>query len=197
MHALAFRCFHVDVSMSILPFQNFCFEIRASSIHSIECCLSCTFLASTEIKTNGNFPIFQAFEPVDFSFNREYEAEFKWYDRSLLDAVQSDEEHAHTFFRLLALCHTVMPETSTGKLVYQAQSPDEAALVSAARNFGFVFKSRTSNSITIEVMGKTEVTMLFLLYLLSLALDGLGVIATHMTGVFFKSYYLVLKRLYL
>ena len=28
----------------------------------------------------------------------------------------------------------------TGKLEYQAQSPDEAALVSAARNFGFVFK---------------------------------------------------------
>ena len=27
-----------------------------------------------------------------------------------------------------------------GKLEYQAQSPDEAALVSAARNFGFVFK---------------------------------------------------------
>lgn len=38
-----------------------------------------------------------------------------------------------------------------GKLQYQAQSPDEAALVSAARNFGFVFKNRTPNSITIEV----------------------------------------------
>lgn len=35
---------------------------------------------------------------------------------------------------------------------YQAQSPDEAALVSAARNFGFVFKERTPNSITIEVL---------------------------------------------
>lgn len=39
----------------------------------------------------------------------------------------------------------------TGKLEYQAQSPDEGALVSAARNFGFVFKSRTPNSITIIV----------------------------------------------
>ncbi|KAL5275863.1 ATP8B2 family protein [Megaselia abdita] len=97
-----------------------------------------------------------AIEPVDFSFNSEYEADFKWYDRSLLDAVQSDEEHAHNFFRLLAVCHTVMPETANGRLEYQAQSPDEAALVSAARNFGFVFKSRTPNSITIEVMGKTE-----------------------------------------
>jgi len=30
----------------------------------------------------------------------------------------------------------------TDKLEYQAQSPDEAALVGAARNFGFVFKVR-------------------------------------------------------
>lgn len=101
---------------------------------------------------------------MDFSFNNEHEAEFKWYDRSLLDAVQSDDEHVHNFFRLLAVCHTVMPETGNGKLEYQAQSPDEAALVSAARNFGFVFKSRTPNSITIEVMGNKEVSFLFLFF---------------------------------
>lgn len=71
--------------------------------------------------------------------------------------MRSDEEHAHNFFRLLALCHTVMAETVDGKLEYQAQSPDEAALVSAARNFGFVFRTRTPNSITIEVMGRLEV----------------------------------------
>lgn len=39
----------------------------------------------------------------------------------------------------------------------QAQSPDEAALVSAARNFGFVFRARTPNSITIEMKGRREV----------------------------------------
>jgi magnesium-transporting ATPase (P-type) len=50
-----------------------------------------------------------------------------------------------------------MPDQKEGKLEYQAQSPDEAALVSAARNFGFVFKSRTPNSISIEVRGKLEV----------------------------------------
>lgn len=45
------------------------------------------------------------------------------------------------FFRLLALCHTVMcEERDNGKIAYQAQSPDEAALTSAARNFGFVFR---------------------------------------------------------
>lgn len=94
---------------------------------------------------------------LDFSFNKDYEPEFKFYDASLLDAVKRDNEDVHSFFRLLALCHTVMAEDKTGHLEYQAQSPDEAALVSAARNFGFVFKERTPNSITIDVMGKREI----------------------------------------
>lgn len=72
--------------------------------------------------------------------------------------MRSDEVNSHNFFRLLALCHTVMPDQKEGKLEYQAQSPDEAALVSAARNFGFVFKSRTPNSISIEAQGQLEVT---------------------------------------
>lgn len=100
----------------------------------------------------------QIIEPIDFSFNSFYEPGFKWYDRGLVDAVRSDEQHAHNFFRLLALCHTVMPEERNGRLEYQAQSPDESALVGAARNFGFVFKARTPNSITIDVMGVTEVS---------------------------------------
>ena len=45
----------------------------------------------------------------------------------------------------------------TGKLEYQAQSPDENALVSAARNFGFVFLERTPRSITIKFNGQVEV----------------------------------------
>lgn len=49
-----------------------------------------------------------------------------------------------------------------GRLQYQAQSPDEAALVSAARNFGFVFKARTPNSITIEVRLTIYMFLLFL-----------------------------------
>lgn len=35
-----------------------------------------------------------------------------------------------------------MPEEKDGKIIYQAQSPDENALVSAARTFGFVFDVR-------------------------------------------------------
>lgn len=46
---------------------------------------------------------------------------------------------------------------TAGVLKYQAQSPDESALVSAARNFGVVFKERTPNSVTIEIMGEIKV----------------------------------------
>ena len=101
--------------------------------------------------------ILQTVPPLDFSFNKDYEAEFKFYDPALLAAVKRGDEDVESFFRLLALCHTVMPDEKQGKLEYQAQSPDEAALVSAARNFGFVFKERSPNSITIEVMGNREV----------------------------------------
>nr|XP_032514834.1 probable phospholipid-transporting ATPase IM isoform X2 [Danaus plexippus plexippus] len=96
-------------------------------------------------------------EPLDFSDNPEYEPEFKFFDSKLLKAVRRGDRHVFDFFRLLALCHTVMPEQKNGRLEYQAQSPDESALVSAARNFGFVFRERSPNTITIEVMGKTEV----------------------------------------
>jgi len=41
-----------------------------------------------------------------------------------------------------------------GELVYLAQSPDEGALVTAARNFGFVFRSRTPDSVSIVEMGR-------------------------------------------
>lgn len=51
-----------------------------------------------------------------------------------------------------------------GDLVYQAASPDEGALVTAARNFGFVFLSRTQDTITISEMGnETTYEMLALI----------------------------------
>ena len=40
------------------------------------------------------------------------------------------------------------------QLVYQAASPDEEALVMAARDLGYVFLSRTQDTITISELGK-------------------------------------------
>uniref|UniRef100_A0AAY4BEK6 Phospholipid-transporting ATPase n=1 Tax=Denticeps clupeoides TaxID=299321 RepID=A0AAY4BEK6_9TELE len=93
-------------------------------------------------------------DSVDFSFNQLADPKFMFYDQSLVEAVKLENTEVHAFFRLLALCHTVMAEEKNeGDLLYQAQSPDEGALVTAARNFGFVFRSRTPESVSIVEMG--------------------------------------------
>ncbi|XP_026576604.1 phospholipid-transporting ATPase ID-like [Pseudonaja textilis] len=100
----------------------------------------------------------EAMDRVDFSWNPLADPKFAFYDCRLLEAVKAQDESTHRFFRLLSLCHTVMPEeTKDGTLVYQAQSPDEGALVTAARNFGFVFRARTPTTITVVEMGTTVV----------------------------------------
>ncbi|XP_019127075.2 phospholipid-transporting ATPase ID isoform X2 [Larimichthys crocea] len=93
---------------------------------------------------------------LDFTpFNPLADPDFCFYDDTLLESVKVGDSHTHQFFRLLSLCHTVMSEEkSEGELVYKAQSPDEGALVTAARNFGFVFRSRTPGTITTTEMGR-------------------------------------------
>ncbi|GAA0155851.1 primary active transporter [Lithospermum erythrorhizon] len=56
------------------------------------------------------------------------------------------------FFRCLAICHTVLPEgeETPEKIRYQAASPDESALVVAAKNFGFFFYKRTPTMIYVR-----------------------------------------------
>ncbi|XP_068562095.1 phospholipid-transporting ATPase IC [Cebidichthys violaceus] len=91
--------------------------------------------------------------PVDWSWNREADKKFQFMDHSLVARVRSGKDKdANEFFKLLSLCHTVMVEHKEGDLVYQAASPDEGALVTAARNFGYVFLSRTQDTITIREM---------------------------------------------
>ncbi|NXW74711.1 AT8B3 ATPase, partial [Hirundo rustica] len=78
-------------------------------------------------------------------------------DVTLLEAAQRDDDPVlREFLRLLALCHTVMVEDRGDQLVYQAASPDEEALVMAARSLGYVFLSRTQDTITIRELGRTR-----------------------------------------
>ncbi|KAJ7724330.1 phospholipid-transporting ATPase 1 [Mycena maculata] len=80
-------------------------------------------------------------------------------------AVRESPEQAHliAFFRALALCHSVLAERhgqDDGKgavrVEYKAESPDEAALVAAARDVGFTFVNKGREMIEIEVLGETE-----------------------------------------
>lgn len=56
------------------------------------------------------------------------------------------------FFRVLAICHTAVPvlNNDSGKFLYEAESPDEAAFVIAARELGFEFYEKTHTSISLR-----------------------------------------------
>ncbi|XP_051144581.1 phospholipid-transporting ATPase 3-like isoform X2 [Andrographis paniculata] len=76
---------------------------------------------------------------------------------------EPNSEACKEFFRCLAICHTVLPEgdESPEKIRYQAASPDESALVTAAKNFGFFFYKRSPTTIYVreshvEKMGKIQ-----------------------------------------
>ncbi|TFK36361.1 hypothetical protein BDQ12DRAFT_686784 [Crucibulum laeve] len=80
--------------------------------------------------------------------------------RDLQEAVNADEESGNTaharqlngFFTVLALCHTVLTSVDphTHAIEYKAQSPDEAALVQAAADMGFVFRGRDRETLMLQ-----------------------------------------------
>lgn len=79
----------------------------------------------------------------------------------LADKSARQRDHLIAFFRALAICHSVLadrpdPQMRPYHLDYKAESPDEAALVAAARDVGFPFVTRTNGMINIEVMGQSE-----------------------------------------
>ncbi|PPS12170.1 hypothetical protein GOBAR_AA08472 [Gossypium barbadense] len=100
------------------------------------------------------------------STNSLREKGFNFDDVRLMQGAWRNEPNhdaCKEFFRCLAICHTVLPEgeETPEKIRYQAASPDEAALVLAAKNFGFFFYRRTPTMIYVreshvEKMGKTQ-----------------------------------------
>ena len=89
-------------------------------------------------------PKTDAIEP-SFNFRDKRIEDGNWHKRS-------DASVCLGFFRVLAVCQTVVPEgePTPDQIVYQAESPDELAFVVAAKRFGFFFKKRTATSITVE-----------------------------------------------
>ena len=55
------------------------------------------------------FPL-QKTQKVDFTWNQLADPKFIFHDHSLVETVREGNLAAQDFFRLLALCHTVMPE---------------------------------------------------------------------------------------
>ncbi|KAI4387639.1 hypothetical protein MLD38_000058 [Melastoma candidum] len=80
---------------------------------------------------------------------------FNFYDERIMNGNWVHEPRPdviHLFLRLLALCHTAIPDVdeNTGKLSYEAESPDESAFVVSARELGFEFYNRTQTTISVR-----------------------------------------------
>ncbi|KAF9227701.1 phospholipid-translocating P-type ATPase [Gyrodon lividus] len=90
-----------------------------------------------------------------------------------IDAEPGSENEAHAralngFFSVLALCHTVLTavDPETGAIEYKAQSPDEAALVQAAADVGFIFRGRDKELLMLQTPFSKEVERYELLNIL-------------------------------
>ncbi|XP_053491012.1 phospholipid-transporting ATPase IC-like [Ictalurus furcatus] len=91
-------------------------------------------------------------KPLDLSWNCFSCGGLPFSDQRLVDRLRGQScPESREFFTALALCHTVMwfPH-------YQAASPDEQALVCAARELGLVFLSRTRDSLMVSELGITR-----------------------------------------
>lgn len=80
---------------------------------------------------------------------------FSFEDNRLMNGHWQKEPNADAimlFFRILAVCHTAIPEVNeeTGVSTYEAESPDEGAFLVAAREFGFEFVRRTQSSVFVR-----------------------------------------------
>ncbi|KAI0158039.1 phospholipid-translocating P-type ATPase [Hypoxylon sp. FL1284] len=63
-------------------------------------------------------------------------------------------KRARQFLLCVALCHTCLPEVKEdGEIAFQAASPDELALVQAARDLGYLLIDRPTRTIKLQLQG--------------------------------------------
>ena len=79
----------------------------------------------------------------------------------MVDPNSPQRPHIVAFFRALAICHTVLaekpePHEQPYFITYKAESPDETALVGAARDVGVPFIRKSKGGIDIEALGQSE-----------------------------------------
>lgn len=80
---------------------------------------------------------------------------FNFFDERIMNGEWINQPHCdviQSFLRLMAVCHTAIPEVDedSGEVTYEAESPDEAAFVVAARELGSEFYERTRGSISLR-----------------------------------------------
>lgn len=80
---------------------------------------------------------------------------FNFRDERIMNGQWVNEPHSdiiQKFFRVLAICHTAIPDKDeeSGEISYEAESPDEAAFVIAAKELGFEFFRARQTSISLR-----------------------------------------------
>jgi phospholipid-translocating ATPase len=100
---------------------------------------------SSEILSQGSDAVDSQKPIKGFNFKDERIMNGQWINEPHPDIIEK-------FFRVLAICHTAIPDVDkvSGEISYEAESPDEAAFVIAARELGFEFFSRTQTSISLH-----------------------------------------------
>lgn len=87
---------------------------------------------------------------------------FNFHDDEFYDHLTNDKhdnyDNIKNFLLCLCLCNSVFTEENEkSEVLYQASSPDETALINAARYFNYKFlKREIGNKIVIEIFGKIE-----------------------------------------
>ncbi len=89
---------------------------------------------------------------------REIGGQRTWHElRAVMDGTMPDDGSSSLideFLTLLSVCHTVIPERKGDKVIFQASSPDEAALVAGAETLGYQFVTRKPRSVFVNVRGR-------------------------------------------
>ncbi|KAK5835344.1 Putative phospholipid-transporting ATPase 8 [Gossypium arboreum] len=98
--------------------------------------------------------------PIDASESKKSIKGFNFRDERIMDGKWVSEPQSDViqkFFRVLATCHTAVPEVmGPDEIMYEAESPDEAAFVIAAREVGFEFFARNQTSIKLRELDPTS-----------------------------------------
>jgi magnesium-transporting ATPase (P-type) len=100
----------------------------------------------------------QRISPEELKIKKVTNVDF--HDPSLFEhwnnSSHPNSENINNFIFCLALCHSIIVEKKDNEIVYNASSPDELALVNAAKYLGVDFAERTDdNYIIIKYLGNT------------------------------------------
>merc|ERR1719247_2651375 len=81
------------------------------------------------------------------SMNLHEDLQFETIDILATRSIDAGDEFAAMTLETLMLCNTVVVESKSGGLKYQAESPDEGALVEGAAVAGYILCGRTEHTI--------------------------------------------------